>query len=429
MNSPLATDQGVQMIHDMPAILGGEPIFDKEIPLARPTTVGFDVVGAEIADVLASGLMTNSTHVASLERLAAEYLEVDEVVAVSCCTSGLMLVLRALDLRGEVILPSFTFAATAHAVVWNRLEPVFVDCDPETYTIDPACVAAAMTPETSAIIATYIFGNPPDMTALEDIARDRGLRLIFDAAHAFGSYYGDRHAGTFGDAEVFSLSPTKPLVAGEGGLVSLRSGEVARRVRMGRDYGNPGDYNCRFVGLNARMQEISALLARRNLEQIEGTVRRRGEIALRYRRALASIPGICFQHIPEYCRTTYKDFSLFIQPCEFGIDRDTLAEALGRENVSTRKYFCPPVHLQDAYAGWRATQRSPLPVTELLSESLLSIPLYTAMRDEEIDGICRAIWRIHLYGAEIEIARQEEGSGQDVVDVAAAQGITPVRRK
>lgn len=389
------------MSNDQPAILGGRAVFEETIPLTRPTTVGFGAISRELEALLSSGRLTNGRYVASLERLAADYLEVDEAVAVSCCTSGLMLVLRALDLEGEVILPSFTFAATAHAVVWNGLEPVFVDCDPATYAIDPGCVEAAITPETAAIVATYIFGNPPDMTALEEIARNRDVRLIFDAAHAFGSYYGDRHAGTFGDAEVFSLSPTKPLVAGEGGLVTLRSPELAWRLRIGRDYANPGDYDCQFIGMNARMPEISALLAVKNIERIEDTIRRREEIASRYCELLRFVPGVSFQYVPEYCRSTYKDFSLFIHPLEFGIDRDLLGLALAEERISTRRYFYPPVHLQTAYARWRPTGEDRLPMTMYVAKNVLSIPLYTDMQESEVEGICRAINRIQSNAREI----------------------------
>src|SRR5580704_14690072 len=198
----------------LPAIYGGRPAFAERFPFIRPSLPPLSEVVASYEAVYQSGLLTNSKSVARLESAVAERLRVKHCVAVSSCTSGLMMVLRALGLQGEVILPSFTFFATGHAVLWNGLKPVFANSEADTWNISPADIEKKITKATSAILAVHLYGNPCDAAALEAIARRHNLKLVFDAAHAFGSEYRGVPIGSFGDAEVFSLSPTKLLVAG-----------------------------------------------------------------------------------------------------------------------------------------------------------------------------------------------------------------------
>ena len=197
----------------------------------------------DYAPVYASGSITNAALVERVERAVAERLQVKHCVAVSSCTSGLMLVLRALDLHGEVIMPSFTFFATGHASAWNGLRPVFADCDPSTWNVDIADVERKITETTSAILAVICTAILCPVDALASLATRYKLKLVFDAAHGFGSMSNDRPVGQFGDAEVFSLSPTKLLVAGEGGLVTTNDSALAQRIRLGRNYGDLGAYD------------------------------------------------------------------------------------------------------------------------------------------------------------------------------------------
>ena len=189
----------------------------EDIPLARPGVPDPSAVAHDVERILKSGVLTNGPYVRESRTRAAEYLGVRECVAVASCTAGLMLLLRASGLTGDVVIPSFTFAATAHAVAWNGLRPVFADVDPSTLTLSPDAVRRAMGVRTSAILATHIFGTPCEVEELEEVAARDGIRLFFDAAHAFGSLRRGTPVGRFGDGEVFSLSPTKVLVAGEGG--------------------------------------------------------------------------------------------------------------------------------------------------------------------------------------------------------------------
>jgi dTDP-4-amino-4,6-dideoxygalactose transaminase len=380
-------------ITDRPAIQGGPPLFPEGLPLARPSIPDPDAVGRSVSEILASGVLTNGPYVRSLEALAADYLGVHHCVAVASCTAGLMLTLRASGLSGDVVVPSFTFSATAHAVAWNGLRPLFADIDAETLLLDPAAVARSVGVRTSAILATHTYGAPCDVEALTEVARDNGIRLFFDAAHAFGSRRGAAMVGGFGDAEVFSLSPTKLLIAGEGGIIATNDDMLAERCRFGRDYGNPGDYDTRFVGLNARMSELHAVTALASFEDLEERIRRRNQLAWRYRQALRGLPGIGFPSVADGDRSTYKDFTILIDQDRFGMDAAGVGEALAAEGIQTRRYYAPPVHRQQAYRSL-APGNGSLPVTDQVAAQVLTLPLWTSMTDEQVERVGLALARL-----------------------------------
>ena len=380
-------------IDDLPAALGGQPLFPDGLPLARPALADPDAVARTARTILASGMLTNGPTVRQLEARAAEYLGVRHCVAVSSCTAGLMLVLRASGLSGDVVLPSFTFSATAHAVAWNGLRPKFADISPRDLLLDPEAAARSAGVRTSAILATHTYGTPCDVEALSKVARRNGIRLFFDAAHAFGSRRGATMIGGFGDAEVFSLSPTKVLIAGEGGIIATNDDSLAERCRVGRDYGNPGDYDTRFVGLNARMSELHAATALASFEDLEERIARRNQLAERYRKVLADVPGIDFPAVAEGDRSTYKDFTVLIDPDSFGMDAAAAAAALAAEGIQTRRYYAPPVHRQRAYRSL-VPANGPLPVTDLVATRVLTLPLWTGMTDQQVDGVGHALARL-----------------------------------
>jgi len=314
-------------------------------------------------------------------------------VAVSSCTAGLMLVLRASELSGDVVVPSFTFAATAHAVRWNGLRPVFADVDARTLTLSPAAVERAIGMHTSAILATHVYGTPCDVEGLHRVAARNGLRLLFDAAHAFGSTRRGIRVGGFGDAEVFSLSPTKVVVAAEGGLIATNDDLLAERCRIGRDYGNPGDYDCRFVGLNARMSELHAATALASLEDLDERLDERRRLAAAYTSALANIPGIRIPEVHSGDLSTYKDFTILIDPDEFGVGAAAVAGLLREEGIETRRYYSPPVHEMVAYRT-SADAVDGLPVTRLAAQRALTLPLWVGMTDAQVTGVAEAIVRV-----------------------------------
>jgi dTDP-4-amino-4,6-dideoxygalactose transaminase len=360
------------------------------VPFVRPPAPDLDRVTEILRDSWDSGALTNGPLVAELERRTAELLQVPHVVAVSSCTTGLMLAVRALGVHGEVLMPSFTFSASAHAVAWNGATPRFAECDPLSFQLD-LDDAARRSSGVSAILATHIFGAPSSPKEVEELGRRNGVPVIFDAAHAFGALHAGVPVGSFGDAEVFSLTPTKPLVAGEGGLVATKRADVADAIRIGRDYANPGDYNTRFVGLNGRMSEMHAAVALASLEQFTANQARRFEIVERYCKQFADVPGIHVQSVPASDRSSWKDFTVAIDGANFGRDRDGVRAALRDRGVDTRCYFDPPVHRHDAY---RQTPAS-LPTTERVAGRILSLPVYPGLTDGDVDYVVETLKAIH----------------------------------
>jgi len=355
-------------------------------------------------------MLTKGKHLSRLEALVGERLGVAHAIAVSSCTVGLLLVYDALGLSGEVIVPSFTFMATVHPLMWVGAQPEFVDVDPNTWCLDPNAVRATITDRTTGIVAVHNFGNPAAVSELEAIARSSGVPLVFDSAHAFGSLYRGSPIGGFGAAEVFSLTPTKPVVAGEGGIIATNDADLADHVRLAREYGNPGDYGSEIPGLNARMAEFNALVARRSLDSLEDNIARRLDLATLYTKRLGVIPGITFQDVSSADRSTYKDLSVRIDEDSFGLSRDELAAALRAENIDTRKYHDPPVHTHKSYRHLYGRFRKSLPVTDHLAPRCLSLPIWSRMDPFIVEEIANAIERLHVNARHVREALSTDTS-------------------
>jgi dTDP-4-amino-4,6-dideoxygalactose transaminase len=381
-----------------PALLGGFPIFSRKLQFARPALPSYAEIGEDIRELLESGIVTKGRYVTLLEKAAASYLGIRHVIAVSSCTLGLMLTYQSLGLKDEAVVPSFTFMATVSALVWAGIRPLFVDVEPQTMNLDPDLVEAAITRDTTAIVAVHNFGNPVNIDVLQSIADRKGVRLIFDAAQSIGSMFEGQVVGAQGDAQVFSLTPSKLLVAGEGGLVATNNDELAEKIRIGREYGNDGNYNGIVAGLNARLPEMSALLALYNLSRLEDAARRRNSIAATYRDRLSALPGVAFQEVLRESRCSYTYFAITVDPDLFGLDREELACALAAENIETRNYYDPPVHLQTAY---RQYARTSLSHTERLAARVLCLPIWSDMDDSTVWRICQAIEQAHSYQDQI----------------------------
>ena len=392
---------------DKPALLGNAPVFSNKVNIVRPRLPPFEEMIDEIAEIFSSGMVTKGRHVTAFEQAIAEHLGVKNAVAVSSCTLGLMLTYKGLGLTGDVVVPSFTFMATASSLVWAGLRPVFADVKFDTTNLDPAAAEAAITPRTTAIVAVHNFGNPAEIDELKAIADRRGLKLIFDAAHGFGAQYRGEPVGKQGDAQVYSLSPTKLLIAGEGGIVATNDDALAERIRMGREYGNDGNYDSAFAGVNARMPELSALMGLHSLLSLEQAAGRRNHTAELYRRELGCLPGIGFQEIVQGNRSSYREYSIMIDSHSFGLNRDQLATALTAENVDTRKYYDPPVHRQTAYAQFAPSDRK-LSNTDSLASRSLSLPMWSEMSDEIALNICRAIRRAGESADEVTAALKQK---------------------
>lgn len=374
-----------------PAILGGAAAFPDGLPFVRPPVPPLERVTARLAPSYERGMLTNGPLVRELEARTAARLGVAHVVAVSSCTAGLMLAFRALVPSGRVVMPSFTFSASAHAVAWNCLTPRFADCEPDTFQVDLAD-AAGLLDGAGALLVTHVFGAPARPDEVERLAAGAGIPVIFDAAHGLGAFHCGRAIGGFGDAEVFSLTPTKLVVAGEGGLVATNRDDVAESLRMGRDYGNPGDYDTRFVGLNARLSELHAALALESLAELDDHLVTRRALADHYISALAPIPGVRVQRVDPEDVTTWKDFTVAIDPEAFGTTRDVLVRALRTDGIDTRNYFDPPVHRQQSHA---ASADRPLPVTERVATEVVSLPLYRSLSPADVDRVVAVVAGVH----------------------------------
>ena len=373
------------------ASLGGRPAFAELVPITRPTLPPYASVAPAFREAMRTGAITKGRNLRELEELAGAAMGAT-VLGVSSCTVGLVLALRALQVDGEVIVPSFTFLASASAPSVLGLPLRFVDVDRETWTIDPRAVEAAITPRTAAVIGVHTFGTPADVAALEAICARHKLALIIDAAHGLGALRGGRQVGAGGDAEVFSMSPTKLVAAGEGGLLATRRADVAARVETLREYGLSGSQS----GLNGRLDELSAILAVAGFKKLGANAKRRNVLAGIVKEELAGVPGLAWQAQREGDRSSFKDLTVVVEPSEFGCDRDALARALFADGVDSRRYFVPLTHRHPAFASAAV---EPLPVSTWLESRVLTLPLYSHMPTGTVRTVARLVAAIHSSAA------------------------------
>ncbi len=360
---------------------------EKKVPLMRPTLAPWEEVAEDFRKVYESGSLTLGENTRRLEEEAAKRFDVSHVIALSSCTSGLILAMQAMKLSGEIIMPAFTWASTGLAAVWNNLRPVFADCVPGTYTLDPFSVKKLITPETSAVIGVNVFGLFPDMDALRAVCDEAGIRFLCDSAQGAGATYKGKPGGGLADVEVFSMSPTKVLTAMEGGLVTTNDDELADAVRRMRDYGkSSGGRDIVLLGLSARMSEFHAVTGLSNLARLDDLLAARRAIFGRYYKGLAGVAGLEFQTIPENYTTSGNYLVIFLDLKQY--DREALIERLSGRGIPTKRYFDPPLHRQQAlqeYAG------GALPVTEKASNRALALPIYTHMDLADVDYVCGVV--------------------------------------
>jgi dTDP-4-amino-4,6-dideoxygalactose transaminase len=374
-----------------PAVLTGSPRFPEGLPLVRPALGDTRRLSEEIGRITSSGMLTNGPTVRRLEETVAERLGVPHVIGVASCTSGLMLTLQALGARGPVVLPSFTFSASAHAVHWAGGTPRFAEVSEDSLTLDPDAAEReleALDGSAVAMTATHVYGTPCRTERLQEVADRAGVPLVYDAAHGLGSVRQGTPVGNFGVAEIFSLSPTKVVVAGEGGLITTHDADLAATLRMARDYGNPGDYDCRFPGLNARMSEVHAATALHSLSLLDQHLVRRREMISLFWRELGPVAGVRGPVLDEGDVSTYKDLTLVVDADVTGLTAAELGQAIKRDGIDSRRYYYPAIHRQQAYADLPSVD---LPLTDRLSESVLSPALWSHMSDEQVAAIAHVV--------------------------------------
>jgi dTDP-4-amino-4,6-dideoxygalactose transaminase len=391
-SAPTKPHLRVKTVIDDLAILGGEPQFDSMLHVGRPNIGNREKLLERFSDIIDTRRLSNGgPYIQEFESQIAQFLGVKHCIAVCNGTIALELAIRATGLSGEVIIPSFTFIATAHALKWQEITPVFCDIDPETHSIDPAKVENLITPNTTGIIGVHLWGRPCNVDGLQSIAEKRGLKLLFDAAHAFGCSYKGRMVGNFGDAEVLSFHATKFLNTFEGGAVVTNDDSLAHKIRLMQNFGFAGFDNVIYIGTNGKMSEVSAAMGLTGLEEIESFISTNYLNYLTYKKELDSIPGIKLAVYDEKEKSNYQYIVLEIDKNETGISRDSLIEILHAENVFARKYFYPGCHRMEPYRSYYPHAGLLLPETEKFSESVLVLPTGTAISLEDIGKVCHII--------------------------------------
>jgi dTDP-4-amino-4,6-dideoxygalactose transaminase len=361
--------------------------FPDQIPITRAPPLQDLQVGEAVAKILASGILSDGPYVRELEQRAAGHLGVAECVAVSSYTTGLILVLHAAELACEVVVPAFCFGAVARAAVWNGLQVSFADIDPQTLTLSPEDAAGAIGIRTSALLAVHTFGIPCDVDALAELAERSGIALLFDAADAFGSRRRGAPLGGSGDAEVFSLSPSRVLTGCEGGLIATNDPELAERCRIGRDGGHPNNFDRRSVGLDARLSEIHAAVALASLASVEERVRRNNHLAATYRRLLHDIDGIDPPGVLDADSGNDYGFTVLVDPDRFGLEADELARLLNSEGVETRRHGRLAATLSRSTLG----RVRALPVASMAAARALTLPLWPELTEAQLGLVIELI--------------------------------------
>lgn len=376
----------------MPEETAEEMALIKSVPLIRPDLPRLEDVELAFREILESGRISNfGRHCQALEAAAGEYLGT-QVVAVSSGTQALLFALQAAGVKpgDEVALPSFTFMATAHAVLYAGATPVFVEIR-DDMNMDPADLAGVLASHAgvTAVIGVHVYGLPAPADEIAEVVSaaerrvGRRIPVIYDAAHAFGSAIGTRRVGSFGTAEVFSLSVTKALVCVEGGFVSTTDEEILRRVRKMRNYGIEGSYDAWFPGLNGKMSEFHAAVGLANLTRLDNIMATRQQKALAYRRAVAERTSFRNLDLPDGVVHTFKDF-VVLMPAGLEDRRSELMAKLKDAGIETRAYFYPPVHEQKFFTRWADRD---LPLTSRLSRAVVTLPFFTTISDEEIEYV------------------------------------------
>ncbi len=375
---------------------GAPPAFAEPLHVGRPNIGDRADFMSKVETLLDRRWLTNNgPYVQELEARLAKYLGVRHVVAMCNGTIALEIAIRALGLKGEVILPSYTFIATAQALQWQEITPVFADIDPVTHNIDPAAVEQMITPKTTGIIGVHLWGRAAPVDDLAEIARRRGLALMFDSAHAFGASYRGRRVGAFGRAEVFSFHATKFFNTFEGGAVTTNEDDLAKTMRYMRNFGFEDYDRAVHPGTNGKMPEICAAMGLTNLDAMQGVVDANRRNHQRYMAALADIPGI---QVLDYDPRESSNFQYVIVEVDpaFPVPRDEIVACLHAEGILARKYFWPGCHNMKPFRDLYPHAGLLLPNTQRVADRVVVLPTGTTLPEEAPDivgGILRVLAR------------------------------------
>ena len=361
-----------------------------DVPMSSPDITQTEI--DSVLEVLNSRWLSMGPKIGEFEKAFAQYIGLPHAIGVNSGTSGLHLAIIAAGVGpdDEVITPSFSFIASANAVLYERAKPVFVDIDPVTGNMDPAALEAAITGRTKAIMPVHVFGQPPDMDAIMDIARRHNLAVIEDACEAIGAEYKGRRAGTFGDAAVFAFYPNKQITTGEGGMIVTPRDDWNTMFLSLRNQGRDvfdGWLNHTRLGYNYRLDELSAALGVAQMKRIDALIEKRAQVAAWYNERIDAIPGVQKPQIVE--TTTRMSWFVYVVRFDETLDRNAIIDYLRDAGVPSRPYFTP-IHLQPFYQqmGWG---RGDLPHTEKAGDDSLALPFSSVMTEAQVDYVCRQL--------------------------------------
>ena len=336
-------------------------------------------------------LSNNGPMVQEFEKRIVEILGVKHAVAMCNATAAIEIACHALGLKGEVIVPSYTFIATAHALQWQGITPVFADMDPATHNLNPEVIEKLITPKTTGIIGVHVWGRGCDTEAIERIAAKNYLKVMYDASHAFGCSHQKQMIGAFGECEVFSFHATKFINCLEGGVVATNNDKLAHQMRMMTNFGFTGYDRVEYLGINGKMNEISAAMGLTNLEAMDEilVVNRKNYHA--YKKRLTGIPGISLVEYDDKERNNFQYVVVQIDPGHCRKSRDEIIAALHAENVIARKYFWPGCHRMEPYRTLYPAASENLPETEKISGNIIVLPSGQQIKKKDIENICKII--------------------------------------
>lgn len=363
-----------------------------EITVTSPLIPPLDEFTKCLQDIWEKKWITNNgQYHQELEKALCKYLKVNYISVFTNGTLPLITALQALRISGEVITTPYSFVATTHSIWWNGIKPVFVDIDPKTGNLNPDCIEAAITPYTTAIMPVHVYGNPCDTVKIQNIADKYGLKVIYDAAHAFGVEVDNRSILNEGDISTLSFHATKVFNTIEGGAIICKSAQMKQRIDYLKNFGFADEISIVAPGINAKMDEVRAAYGLLNLKYVDVAIDARHHVALRYREALNELPGISFLEDISGVRHNYSYFPIFVDSDLFGKSRDELYFKMKELGVLGRRYFYPLISTFSTYKGLPSAAVSNLPVATRMAEQVICLPLHHLLSDKDIDLVLSSI--------------------------------------
>lgn len=364
-----------------------EPLF-----VTRPSLPPLDEFVESLSRIWDSKIITNNGPFhKEFEKVLADYLGVKYLSLFSNGTLALVTALQTLRITGEVITTPFSFVATTHSLWWNNIKPVFVDVEPGHYNLDPLLVESAITPQTTAIMPVHVYGNPCKVDEFKRIAETYNVKLIYDAAHAFGVKVNGNSLLNWGDVSVLSFHATKAFNTIEGGAIICHDAQTKERIDLLKNFGFVDETIVIEPGINAKMNEIQAAYGLLQLKYIDQNIEKRRNIVLAYRNRLRGIKGIRFFEDIEGVNHSYTYFPIFIDQTLFGKSREDVYIRLRQNNIYSRRYFYPLISRFPSYSGLPSARKGNLPVAEHIAEEVLCLPVYSDLDPEEVGRICKII--------------------------------------